>query len=173
MIKLGLLALSILATQAIAAEPPSEAMSSSEPKDRYTTVAFNPLDDAQSQLARKRDDAKITGKKLLIIMGANWCHDSAALANLIDTPSFADMVNRHYEVLFVDVGTPQIGQGRNLDIARQFGIKKVRNTPLVLIVSPEGSLLNSKKDAIGWRNAASRSDEEIYRYLTEFKSAQK
>jgi hypothetical protein len=29
-------------------------------------------------------------------------------------------------------------------------------------------LLNSKKDAASWRNAASRSEDEIYRYFAEF-----
>jgi hypothetical protein len=73
--------------------------------------------------------------------------------------------------VYVDVGVPQTGRGRNLDIAKRFGIRKVKGTPLVLIVSPDGRLLNSKKDAASWRNAASRSDDEVYRYFAEFTPA--
>jgi hypothetical protein len=58
-----------------------------------------------------------------------------------------------------------------LDIARRFGIKKIKGTPTVLVVSPEGKLLNSKKDAASWRNAASRDDDAIYRYFAEFTPA--
>jgi hypothetical protein len=82
-----------------------------------------------------------------------------------------DMMRDRYSIVYVDVGTPQIGQGRNLDIARRFGIKKVKNTPLVMTISADGKLLNSKKDAISWRNAASRSEEDIYRYFATFKPA--
>ena len=65
----------------------------------------------------------------------------------------------------------QIGQGRNLDIARRFGIKKVKNTPLLMVISPDGKLLNDKKDAASWRNAASRSEDDIYRYFAAIEPA--
>ena len=142
-------------------------------RDRYDTVAFDATANAQSQLETKLNAAKNMDRKVLLIMGGNWCHDSAALANLIDTPRFAGMITQHYEVLFVDVGVPQIGKGRNLDIAKRFGIKKVKGTPTVLVLSADGELLNSKKDAASWRNAASRSDDDIYRYFAEFKPSAK
>lgn len=138
-------------------------------KDRYSTVVFDPTANAQSQLESHLDRAKVTNRKLLVIMGANWCHDSGALANVMDTPRFAGMIKQNYEVLFVDVGVPQTGKGRNLNIAKRFGIKKVKGTPLVMVLSPDGKLLNSKKDAASWRNAASRSDDDIFRYFAEFK----
>lgn len=149
---------------------PSVSPAQSAPvNDRYSTVAFEPAADAQRQLASHLDRAKATHRKLLVIMGANWCHDSGALANVIDTPRFAGMIKENYEVLFVDVGVPQTGNGRNLDIAQRFGIKKVKGTPLVMVISPDGKLLNSKKDAASWRNAASRSEDNIFRYFAEFK----
>ena len=142
-------------------------------KDRYSTVAFDPRADAQSQLELHLDRAQATNRKLVVIMGANWCHDSGALANVIGSPRFAGMMVQNYEVLFVDVGVPQTGKGRNLDIAKRFGIKKVKGTPLVMVLSPDGKLLNSKKDAASWRNAASRSDDDIFRYFAEFNPASK
>ena len=141
------------------------------PEDRYSTIAYDPTEDAASELEFRLKGTAISGKKLLIIMGGNWCHDSAALANLIDSPRFVGMITQNYEVLFVDVGVPQTGNGRNLDIAKRFGIKKVKGTPTVLVVSPEGKLLNSKKDAASWRNAASRDEDAIYRYFAEFTPA--
>ncbi|MFN3451968.1 MAG: thioredoxin family protein [Sphingorhabdus sp.] len=149
--------------------PDASAPQSAPAKDRYDTVAFDPAANAQYQLETKLNDAKNMDRKLLVIMGGNWCHDSAALANLIDTPRLAGMIAQNYEVLFVDVGVPQTGKGRNLDIAKRFGIKKVKGTPTVLVLSPDGQLLNSKKDAASWRNAASRSDDDIFRYFAEFK----
>ncbi|MCC6478499.1 thioredoxin family protein [Sphingorhabdus sp.] len=139
--------------------------------DRFSTIAFDPTADAGSQLEVKLKGVALSGRKLLVIMGGNWCHDSAALANLIDSPRFVGMIAEKYEVLFVDVGVPQTGNGRNLDIARRFGVKKIKGTPTVLVISPAGKLLNSRKDAAGWRNAASRDADAVYRYFAEFTGA--
>jgi thiol-disulfide isomerase/thioredoxin len=110
------------------------------------------------------------GKMLLVVMGANWCHDSRALAGWFATPRFAAMLKERYELVFVDVGMPQVGQGRNLHIAKRFGINKIKGTPTVMILSPEGQLLN-KKDAPKWRNAASRQENAIFRHFAEFTGA--
>ena len=142
-----------------------------KPEDRFSTIAFDPTADAASELEFAQKSVLLSGKKLLIIMGGNWCHDSAALANLIASPRFVGMITQNYEVLFVDVGVPQTGKGRNLDIAKRFGVKKIKGTPTVLVVSPQGKLLNSKKDAASWRNAASRDEDAIYRYFAEFTPA--
>jgi thiol-disulfide isomerase/thioredoxin len=165
----------ILAAMLLSAQPAPQTFEPrpppprvAEPEDRYSTIAFDPTADAQSQLEFKLHAAQVMNRKLLVILGANWCHDSAAFANLIDTPRFVGMMTQNYEVLFVDVGTPQIGKGRNLDIAKRFGINKIKGTPTLLILSPDGKLLNSKKDAASWRNAASRSEDAIYRYFAEF-----
>ena len=90
---------------------------------------------------------------------------------MLDSGRFVGMITQNYEVLFVDVGTPQTGRGRNLEIARRFGVKKIKGTPTVLVVSPKGKLLNSKKDAASWRNAASRAEDAVYRYFAEFTPA--
>lgn len=129
--------------------------------------------DAKRALADALQAAAVNGRKVIIIMGANWCHDSRALAGWFATPRFEQVLGRHYQVVYIDVGNPQLGKGRNLDIAKSFDIKKMRNTPVVLMLSADGRLLNSKKDAVSWRNAASRSEDEIYRYFADFRTDQK
>lgn len=81
------------------------------------------------------------------------------------------MLGGQYQLVYIDVGTPQTGKGRNLEIAKRFGIKKVKGTPLVMVLSADGRLLNSKKDAASWRNAASRNEQAIYDYFDRFTPA--
>jgi thiol-disulfide isomerase/thioredoxin len=150
--------------QAPAPAPPVERHNNPE------SLAYFADRDAQADLENALAGAKVSGKTVLVIMGANWCHDSIGLAGWLDTPRFSDMMRGRYDIVYIDVGTPQTGKGRNLDIAKRFGIKKVKNTPLVMLVSADGRLLNSKKDAASWRNAASRSEDEIFNYFASFTS---
>lgn len=139
-----------------------------ERKTNPESHAFVVDRNAQIDVDQALDEAKSNGKNVLIIMGANWCHDSIGLAGWLDTPRFTAMMRDRYAIVYVDVGTPQIGKGRNLDIAKRFGIKKIKGTPVVMVVSADGKLLNSKKDALSWRNSASRREDDIFRYFDGF-----
>lgn len=126
--------------------------------------------DTKAQAAPAVDAAlargKAAGKNTIIVLGANWCHDSRALAGWFATPRFSKMISARYELVYVDVGY----RDRNLDIARRFGIKSLKGTPTVLIVDGDGQLLN-RKTAPTWRNAASRSESSIFRSFAEFTPA--
>jgi thiol-disulfide isomerase/thioredoxin len=110
--------------------------------------------------------AQSGNRMVLLVMGANWCHDSRALAGWLAQPRFAAMIVARYELVYVDVGV----RDRNIDIARRFGLSKIKGTPTAMILNGEGKLLN-KKDAPGWRNAASRTQEQVYRAFAEFTPA--
>ncbi|WP_447931745.1 thioredoxin family protein [Sphingopyxis fribergensis] len=107
--------------------------------------------------------AKQSGKPVLLVMGTGGCHDSAWLANLIATDRFAP-VRARYEIVYADIGMPHIrGSGRNPEVARRFGFS-IKGTPTVAILDANGTVLN-RKAAPKWRNAASRSDDDIYNEL--------
>lgn len=122
---------------------------------------FDPAVDASAQYAAARDRSAASGKPLLAVLGGNWCHDSRALAGWLETPRFRQLVADSFELVYVDVGHPQTGAGRNLEIARGFGIDALSSTPALLIVAPDGTLLN-RDSATRWGNAASRSEDAIY-----------
>jgi thioredoxin-related protein len=128
---------------------------------------YNATRDARADVNAALTRAKAANKRVILVMGANWCHDSKALAGWFESARFKAMLTPLYEIVYVDVGKPQRREGRNIEIARGFGIKKIKGTPTVLILSPEGALLN-KKDAPTWRNAASRSEDAIFAYFAEF-----
>ena len=105
--------------------------------------------------------AKAEGKLAVIVFGGDWCHDSRALATVLTSQQFTSEFGARFAVTFVDVGVPQAGQGRNLDLVRRFGVKNLNSTPAMFVISPKGKRINSKKDAVSWRNADSRKPEEV------------
>ncbi len=115
--------------------------------------------DVEAALAR----ATTRDTKVLLVMGANWCHDSRALAGWFEQPRFVALIDAHYELVFVDVGQ----KDRNIDIAQRFGLEDIVGTPTVLILSADGEPLNLET-APSWRNAASRSEDEIFDYFQGF-----
>ena len=148
-----------------AASAAGEARSMTGVAEPYRTDAFDPDTDFMKAIDAALADAAASGKHVLLIMGTNGCHDSAWLANLIATDRFAP-VREKYEIVFADIGMPQVeGLGRNPEIPGRFGFT-IKGTPTVAILDAEGHVLN-RKAAPKWRNAASRSDDEIYTELME------
>jgi len=130
------------------------------PEARSFTVSGDAMADVDTALAQAGE----RGTRVLLVMGANWCHDSRALAGWLETDRFAALVARRYELVFVNVGMPQTGDGHNLDVARRFGIEALPGTPSLLVLTASGELVNGDT-ATTWRNAASRSEEAIFAEL--------
>ncbi|GAA4044069.1 thioredoxin family protein [Parerythrobacter jejuensis] len=103
----------------------------------------------------------------LVVMGANWCHDSRAFAGWSETPRFAAMLAQRFELVFINVGMPQTGDGHNLHIAKRFGIEELEGTPTVLVIAPDGNVLNGDT-AKTWRDTASRSEDAVFEELAAF-----
>ncbi|MEH6790168.1 thioredoxin family protein [Parasphingorhabdus sp.] len=124
---------------------------------------FDDRADAAAEVDAALALAQQSGKRVMLVLGANWCHDSRGLAGWFAEPRFAAMLDAKYERVNVDVGY----KDRNLAIAPRFGIAEIKGTPTVLVLSPEGQLLN-RKSAPKWRNAASREPDDIFAYFDQF-----
>ncbi|MGB5484521.1 thioredoxin family protein [Parasphingorhabdus sp.] len=129
------------------------------PEARPFDQSANATEQVDAALAR----AALADKRLIIVMGANWCHDSRGLSGWFAEPRFAAMLEAKYQIVYVDVGQ----KDRNIDIARRFGIKSIKGTPTVLVLSPRGKLLN-RTSAPKWRDAASREEEDVFAYFDQF-----
>ena len=131
-----------------------EARSFAVSKDAMANV------DAALGLAAQNDT------RVLLVMGANWCHDSRALAGWLATERFEKLIEQRFELVFVNVGMPQSGDGHNLEIAQRFGLEELPGTPNLLVLTGGGELTNADT-ATTWRNTASRSEDEIYAELRD------
>ena len=132
--------------------------------DYPEATSYDVSDDASGDVDAALERAGESGKRVLLVMGANWCHDSRALAGWLQTPRFESLIADKYELVFVNIGMPQKGDGHNLGIAKRFGVDDLPGTPNVMVLTPEGKLLNADT-ATTWRNAASREEDAIYEEL--------
>ncbi len=159
-------ALVVAAALAVAACQTTGSPLASVETARTEGPSATPFDPAPSDAEyRARVDAAIAAlgpdAKALIVFGANWCHDSKALAGWLADPRMRDILAAGLEPVYVDVGRPQTGKGRNLDLAQHFGIEALASTPALVVVDARGQRLNTVQDAVAWRNAASRSEDEV------------
>jgi len=133
-------------------------------EDPFKTGAFTESADPMAAIDAALAAARQSGRQVLLVMGMNDCHDSAWLANLVASERFAP-VRERYHIVYADIGMPHRGIVRNADIPERFGFK-IKGTPTVAILDADGNVLN-RKAAPKWRNAASRSDDEIYNELMQ------
>ncbi|MDN3646497.1 thioredoxin family protein [Pontixanthobacter aestiaquae] len=144
----------------------TEAGKADHPEARLYDASINTKVAVDAALLK----AEAEDRLVMIVMGANWCHDSRAFAGWMETPRFQKLIADHYELVYVNIGMPQTGDGHNLEVGERFGVTDIEGTPSVLIISPLGQLLNADT-AKAWRNAASRSEDAIYEELNGFTAA--
>ena len=134
------------------------------PEARPFAEAPAPEAEVKSAFAR----AKAAEKRVMLIFGLDACHDSRGLAGWFETPRFAAMLQANYEIVWIDVGRDR---KRHRSLAEQFGVAPIVGTPTVLVLDADGAPLNLAH-AGGWRNAASRSEDEIFDYFAKLGSAE-
>ncbi len=100
----------------------------------YDTTA-----DGAAQVAAAKARARASHKLLLIDLGGNWCPDCRVLAGVVALPGVKAFVDRHYEVVAVDIGR----RDKNLGIAEHYGAD-IKGVPAVLIVDPQTDRLKNE-----------------------------
>ena len=118
--------------------------------------------DVQQALER----AKFKDKLLLVVMGAQWCHDSTGLAEKFTDPRVAKVLADSYETVFIDVG-----YFKDLrDISRRFDQAHYFATPTVMIVAADSERLLNAKDMHIWGSADSLPLDKYVDYFTVYAS---
>lgn len=112
--------------------------------------------------------AKANNKKLLLVMGAQWCHDSRGLAENFSAPEMLLILNQHYQVVFIDVG--YFNDLRQ--ISQRFGQAHYFATPTVMIIDPQSERLLNAQTMHIWGGADSIAFDEYKSYFTKYTSTQ-
>ena len=119
----------------------------SDPDGRLFEASPDPVADVEQALERAGDG----DRKALVVLGANWCHDSRALAARLHRSPLAEEIEQHYELVFVDVGFLDKGD----DVLEQFDVAQFYATPTVLIIDPSTGRLVNDEDRHVWGDAYS------------------
>ena len=114
------------------------------------------------------DEALLEGlaeqKRVLLVLGANWCHDSRGLAHHFQDEELAATLAEHYVLRFIDVGW----RDQNHAVMMRFGVAAIYATPTVFIVDPTDERLLNRDTRNDWGSAASRTIEEAREYFADF-----
>ncbi|MHA1544087.1 MAG: thioredoxin family protein [Alphaproteobacteria bacterium] len=100
-------------------------------------------------------------KLALIIMGANWCHDSMGLYSHFQDPELMATLEANFELVFVDVGYLEFGK----EVIQRFGQPVIYGTPTVLIIDPETEQLLNGETMHRLRDSAKMDIEEARTYF--------
>lgn len=119
--------------------------------------------DADKDLAAAMARAKESGKRVLIDLGGDWCPDCRILAAVMDLPDVKPFLAAHFEKVIIDVGR----FNKNLHIPQSFGIEKLRGVPSILVVEPDGTLVN-KTDSAELADARSKTPQAMVDWLARY-----
>jgi hypothetical protein len=122
---------------------------------------FLPSDNAMADVEQAMHSALANNRLVLVVMGANWCHDSRALASRLYQEPLGSLIEDRYETVFVDVG--YLDKGR--EVISSIGPPVYYATPTVLIIDPVSGQLVNADNRHQWGSADTISMEESVDYF--------
>lgn len=99
-------------------------------------------------------------KRILLTFGANWCADSRALESRFQSPALAELLEREFLVLHIDVGQFR----HNLNITARYDNPIDQGIPSVVLLDPAGNPLFMNHG--GLSSADRMSDAAIMDFFT-------
>ncbi|MEP0200697.1 MAG: thioredoxin family protein [Halioglobus sp.] len=121
-----------------------------------------------AEVERQFEEAKATAVKqqqlLMVVLGANWCHDSRDFSDKLEQNEIASQLSPRYHVLKVNVGYFDTLQ----PLLGLFDIPVLYGTPTVIVVEPAtGQVLNNATLSY-WRSSETHSVEETLAYFSDY-----
>lgn len=159
------IAAALIAPAAMAVPAPRVRIATIDGLARPLPLPYDEAANADAAIAAARARARRTGKKLLIDLGGNWCPDCRVLAGIMEIPEVHAFLQRHYEVVTVDVGRFD----KNGQVAAHYGIKgRLAGVPAVLIVDPRTDRLVNAGRVTALADARSMTPQALADWLAQW-----
>lgn len=138
--------------------------------DEHTAepAPFQPSSTVMADISGMLSRAKTSGKLGMVVMGANWCHDSQAFVKRLHSPEMKPVLDKSYEYILVDVGA--LDKGR--EVINRFGMPVIYGTPTVLVIDPNNEHQLNRESMHQWRNAYSITPADTAAHFLELASKQ-
>jgi protein disulfide-isomerase len=120
--------------------------------------------DAPQQVAAAIAEASRSGRRVILIFGANWCPDCRVLDAQMHKPELASVIEKDFVIAKVDVGRID----KNVDLARKYSVPIRRGIPAMAVLDPQGKLLYAQ-DQGQFANARRLSFESIKAFFEQWK----
>ena len=114
-----------------------------------------------ADIKQAQQEAAAEDKLLMLVLGADWCHDSVALMERFNEPSLQAELQQKFMMRAVDVGYLTYG----FEITEAYGQPTYYGTPTVMIIDPESEQVLNKADWQYWTNAASHDAQTFANYF--------
>ena len=108
--------------------------------------------------------AEIEGKLAMLVLGANWCHDSTHFVEMIESPELRELLEQRYVVALFNTGY----MDHVKDYLQPLGVPAIYGTPTVLIVDPVTGDVRNLDQHYYWRNASQLTEEDARRYFSRY-----
>ena len=123
---------------------------------------------ATAEIARQFAHAKASAAQqqqlLMVVLGANWCHDSRDFSDKLEQDAVAAQLSSRFHVLKVNVGYFETLQA----LLGLFDVPVLYGTPTVIIVDPvTGQVINGDTLAY-WRSSETRSVDDTLVYFGNY-----
>jgi len=116
-------------------------------------------------VAKARARALKAHKLLMIDLGGNWCGDCRVLSGTLELPEMKAFVDKHYEVVSVDVGRFD----KNLQVPGAYGIHyRLEGVPALLIVDPKTNKLLDAHRESALQDARSMTPQALADWLAQW-----
>lgn len=123
--------------------------------------------DVHAEIREAEERAARSGKRLLLVFGANWCFDCHVLDLAFQSPELAPVVVANYEVVHVDLGTEE---EKNADLVAQYKIPLNKGVPAIAVADSDGKLVVSQKNG-EFEDARVLTPEVLAEFLNKWKPA--
>lgn len=123
--------------------------------------------DANAELRQGLAEAAKSGKRVIVVFGANWCYDCHALDLAFHQPDFQPFLEKNFVVLHIDVGR----YDKNLDLADRYQVPLKKGIPALAVLKSDGTLLYSQRNG-EFESARSLAPEDLQAFLDKWKPGQ-
>jgi hypothetical protein len=136
---------------------PASMANYDDEREDLPNYVFTPAKSPTLQAKTALSKALAENKYALIVLGAQWCHDSVGLAENFSTNEMQSVLTERYVTQFIDVAYLEDRR----DITNLVGYPHYFATPTVLIVDPVSNTVINMDSLKEWQSADS-VDLQIY-----------